>query len=136
MKKLTQEWVQRAETCYEIAAQSSRSSKTLHDGVCRYSHWCAESYLKALQQESGLPVRRMPDLDHLLTDLTPHHPSLTTLRRGLLLLDKYAVDVGYPGQTRNKRQAASALRWANKVRTAARSLLGIRQPRKPRKKTP
>jgi HEPN domain-containing protein len=135
MRKLTREWVQKAEACYHVAAHNSRSPRPLHDPVCRSCHWCAENYLKALLQEFGLPVRRMPDLDHILTDLTPHYPSLATLRRGLLLLDKYAVDVGYPGQTRNKRQAASALRWAGNVRTAARSLLGIRPPRKPRKKT-
>jgi hypothetical protein len=51
---------------------------------------------------------------------------LRPLRRGLLFLSVFAVDVRYPGINASKRQAAAALRWAVRVRTAARALLGSR----------
>jgi hypothetical protein len=41
--------------------------------------------------------------------------------------------VRYPGGNASKRQATAALRWAERVRTAARALLGIR-PRQVRRK--
>jgi hypothetical protein len=61
---------------------------------------------------------------------------MRSLRRGLLFLGDFAVDPRYPGNWTTKRQAAAAMRWMEKVRTEARNLLGIRPPRKRRKKAP
>lgn len=97
----------------------------VHDGVCFHCQQCAEKYLKALLVELGLSVPKTHDLDHLLSSLRPHHPSLRSLRRGLLFLNDYAVETRYPSKWTNKRQAHAAMRWADRVRTAARSLLGI-----------
>jgi HEPN domain-containing protein len=91
---------------------------------------CAERYLKALVQEIGLPIGRTSDLDDLLTALQPHYPNLATLRRGLLILNRYTIDLGYPGHSANRRQAISALRWAKKVRAVIQQLLGIPTARK------
>ena len=111
-----------------MARQSSRSRIPLHDGVCFHCQQCAEKYLKALLEELGLPVPKTHDLDHLLTALRPHYPALVALRRGLIFLSEFAIDPRYPGDNATKRQAASALRWMEKVRAAARDLLGIRPP--------
>ncbi len=83
-------------------------------------------------EELGLSVPKTHDLDPLLTAVLPHYPILRSLRRGLLFLTEFAVDVRYPGTSANKRQAVAALRWADRVRTSARLLLGIRE--RPRKK--
>jgi HEPN domain-containing protein len=136
MKKTTREWVKKAESDHVMAVQSSRSPTPLHDGVCFHCQQCSEKYLKALLEELGLPVAKTHDLDDLLTDLRPHHPTLQSLRRGLLFLSNFAVESRYPGKNIIKRQAASALRWKDKVRTEARNLLGIQPPRKRRKKSP
>jgi hypothetical protein len=80
-------------------------------------------------EELGLSVPKTHYLDTLLAALAPHHPTLRPLRRGLLFLTLFAVDVRYPGRSASKRQAAAALRWADRVRTAARALLGIRDRR-------
>jgi HEPN domain-containing protein/predicted nucleotidyltransferase len=105
---------------------NQRPRSPVHDAVCFHSQQCAEKYLKALLQEFGLPVPRTHDLDMLLTLLRPHHPSLQSLRRGLTFLSEFAVDVRYPRRRTKKRQAVAALRWANRVRDARRTLLGIR----------
>jgi hypothetical protein len=83
-------------------------------------------------EELGLPVPKTHDLDVLLTVLVPRHPTLRSLRRGLLFLSDFAVDIRYPGISASKRQAVAALRWAARVRTPARALLGIRDRRRPK----
>jgi HEPN domain-containing protein len=105
--------------------QINQSSTPLHDAVCFHGQQCAEKYLKALLEELGLTVPKTHDLDHLLTELRPQHPALGKLRRGLVFLTDFAVDTRYPGNSASKRQAAAALRWMEKVRTAARDCLGI-----------
>jgi HEPN domain-containing protein len=121
--------VRKAEGDYVLATQNFASDRPVYDGVCFHCQQCAEKYLKALLQELGLASTRTHDLESLRVQLLPHHPSLRPFRRGLEFLTSYAVDVRYPGKRANKRQAVSALRWADRVRTAARLLLGIRPPR-------
>jgi CheY-like chemotaxis protein len=50
------------------------------------------------------------------------------LRGGLAFLSNFTVEVRYPGDNATKRQAASAGRWAGKVRYTCRHLLGLQQP--------
>jgi HEPN domain-containing protein len=132
MKKSTREWVKKAEQDYALAKQGSRSKVPLHDGVCFHCQQCAEKYLKGSMGELGLPVPKTHDLDVLLANLVLHHSRLRSLRRGLLFLSDFAVDIRYPGSNASKRQAVAALRWAGRVRRQARLLLGIRE-RRPRK---
>jgi HEPN domain-containing protein len=87
--------------------------------------------LKALLVELGLAVPRTHNLEDLLGMLRPHHPELYDLRRGLLFLSRFAVDVRYPGFHARRRQADAARRWAGRVRTETRRILGLRT-RKPR----
>ncbi len=107
--------------------QGSRSKVPVHDGVCFHCQQCAEKYLKGMMEELGLPVPKTHVVDLLLTALEPHHPTLRSLRRGLLFLSVFAVDTRYPGNSASKRQAVAALRWADRVRRRARALLGIRE---------
>lgn len=102
----------------------------LHDGVCFHCQQCAEKYLKALLEELGLSIPKTHDLEPLLTDLLADHPSLRRLRRGAKFLTNFAVTVRYPGDNASKRQAEAALRWMEKVRAAARALLGFARVRR------
>src|SRR5262245_11868503 len=126
MKRETAGWVRKAEHDFRGAAELHGRRPPLHDLVCFHCQQCAEKYLKALLEELGIAVVKTHALDQLLTILRPHHPSLRTLRRGLLFLKRFAVDIRYPGEYANKREATAALRWAGKVRWECRSLLGLR----------
>ena len=42
-----------------------------------------------------------------------------------MILREFAGEARYPGLNTSKRQATSALRWAERVRQAVRSLLGL-----------
>jgi hypothetical protein len=83
-------------------------------------------------EELGLAIPKTHYLALLLAALVPYHPTLRSLRRGLLFLSGFAVDTRYPGDSASKRQALAAMRWVDSVRTAARTLLGIRA--RPRRK--
>jgi HEPN domain-containing protein len=126
MKKTTREWVKKAEQDYVFARHGHRSKIPVHDGVCFHCQQCAEKYLKGLMEEVGLPVPKTHFLDLLLTALGPHHPTLRSLRRGMLFLSVFAVDTRYPGNSASKRQAVAALRWAGRLRAQVRALMGIR----------
>jgi len=136
MKKTTGEWVRKGEADYIAARKCRRTARSLHDVVCFHCQQCAEKYLKGVLEELALAIPKTHDLDNLLSLLLPHHSSLRSLRRGLVFLTDFAVDTRYPGNNASKRQAASALRWADRVRTTVRALLGIRPRRKRRKKSP
>ncbi len=135
MRKLTREWLRKAEDDRIMARLANSTIPPAKDAICFHCQQMAEKYLKALLQELGLPVTRTHDLLELLRDLVSHYPGLRTLRRGLEFLTKFAVDTRYPGFHARKRQVEAALRWAERVRDACRSLLGIR-PRRSRRKKP
>jgi HEPN domain-containing protein len=113
-----------------MAKSLTRGAGRSNDGVCFHCQQAAEKYLKALMQELALVIPRTHALEDLRNLLLPHHPSLTSFRRGLIFLTSFAVETRYPGKTATKRQATAALRWAVQVRAAARALLGLR-PRPP-----
>jgi HEPN domain-containing protein len=125
MKRATREWVRKAEKDYRFAVQNVGANEPFYDQLCFHFQQSAEKYLKALQEELGLAIPRTHVLKELLAMLAPHHPTLTSLRRGMRFLARFAVQTRYPGDQASKRQAASALRWAREVRVACRTLLGI-----------
>jgi HEPN domain-containing protein len=125
MRKATREWVRKAEGDYQAAVELAGAAKPFHDQVAFHCQQSAEKYLKAILEELAIPVVKTHELDKLLDELRPHHPSLRSLRRGLLLLTDFAVEPRYPGENTTKRQASAALRWAGKVRHASRGALGI-----------
>lgn len=130
MKRLTRDWVRKAEADYRGVRLLQNSPEPVHDLVCFHCQQLVEKYLKALLEESGLGVPRTHDLDRLLSLLQATFPSLTKLKRGLQFLSRYAVDTRYPGDDATRRQAASALRWSERVRQECRTLLGITTQRK------
>ena len=132
MKRLTGQWVRKAEGGWIMARDAARSRQPVKDAICFHCQQAAEKYLKALLQELGLPIGRTHDLEALHINLLPHYAALRGLRRGLSFLTDYAVEPRYPGKNATKRQMTSALRWAGRIRETCRDLLGIRPRRKRR----
>ena len=130
MKKLTREWVRKAEADFQLAAKLARDRVPFHDQLCFHSQQSAEKYLKALLQEQGVGIPRTHILRDLVDLLLPYHAGLGSLRRGVKFLTRFAVETRYPGVSANKRQAEAALRWAERVRETSRRLLGVRSPKK------
>jgi len=129
MKKRTREWVRKVETDYRLAVTIHRGAEPFHDAVCFHCEQSAAKYLKGLAEEIGRQRPTTHDLARLRALLTAHDAVLRPLKRGLAFLTRFAVETRYPGEDASKREAEAALRWADRVRTAARALLGIRPRR-------
>ena len=136
MRRLTAEWVRKAEADKQVAEMLVKSKNRLNDAICFHCQQLTEKYLKALIQELGLAVPRIHDLEELLDRLLPHDATLRPLRRGLNRMTEYAVDYRYPGLRATTRQVQSALRIANRVRQAIRKRLGLDKRRPRRKASP
>jgi HEPN domain-containing protein len=136
MKKLTREWVRKAEADYRLAAKLARGRESFHDQICFHSQQAAEKYLKALLQELGYSIPRTHILRDVLALLVPYQRELRSLQRGLKFLTRFTVGTRYPGESASKRQADAAVRWAGRVRAAARKLLRIPAAPPRRKKSP
>ncbi len=110
----------------------AKGKDAFHNQICFFCQQSAEKYLKALMQELGLVVPRTHVLRSLLSQLIAHHAHLRSLGRGADFLTRFAVDTRYPGDNAGKREVEAALRWAERVRAAARTILGLplRPPRR------
>jgi HEPN domain-containing protein len=107
----------------------------MYDLVCFCCQQSAEKYLKAVVEQQGLTVPWTHDLEDLIHLLMPSYPQLLSLRRGCKFLIQFAVEARYPGFHAKRRQAQAALRWAERMRTECRALLGIRPRRRRHKKS-
>lgn len=126
MKKLTGEWVRKAEADLLLAVRESAQKPRLNDAICFHCQQAVEKYLKALMCERSLTIPRTHDLNHLLLQLAPTDSTLSQHRRRLLRLADYAVDYRYPGIQASTRQAQSAVRMAIVVRDDVRVRIGLR----------
>lgn len=127
MKRLTRMWVRKAEADLRIARRESAAADRVNDGICFHCQQSAEKFLKALIQESDLAVPRTHSLIRLLDLLSPGDSSLSKLTRGFRMLSRYAVEARYPGFSATGRQAAAALRWAERIRAVVRKRLGMNE---------
>ena len=133
MKKMTAEWVRKAEADEGMARALAAAGTPFYDGICYHCQQAAEKFLKAILQELSLKIPRTHELTDLMGLLLPHHSSLRSLRRGLDFLTRFAVNPRYPGFNASKKQAQAAMRWEKRVGDACRALLGIPLPAKSRK---
>jgi len=125
MKRLTREWVDKAEEDIGAARDSAARTPPRRNVACFHCQQAAEKYLKALLQELGVAVPKTHNLKPLLDLLLPYDATLARLRRILLSLTKCAVDYRYPGARATTRQMQAALRHAERVRTELRARLGL-----------
>ena len=135
MKRMTREWIRKAEDDFQTAELIEAGGQPLHDQVCFHCQQSAEKYLKARLHELGVVFPKTHDLEYLLNLLLPHHGSLGRHRRAMRFLSRFAVDPRYPLMHTTKRQAASALRYARELRHNCRNLLGLDPPARRRKRS-
>jgi HEPN domain-containing protein len=123
MKRVTREWVRKAEGDYLAALRESRAGA--HDLVCFLAQQCLEKYIKGLLQDRGMAFPRTHDLLYLAGLAVPVCPGLTRFLRRLRRVSDYAVKFRYPGGWATGRQGRSAVKMAGEVRRALRGALGL-----------
>lgn len=126
MHVLTAEWVEKAEGDHATAGRELRARKhPNYDASCFHSQQMAEKYLKALLQEHHSTVPKTHNLVALLELCLPFEPVLELQRDLLIMLDRYAVQYRYPGESADKSEAKRAYRAAQTVRTIFRNYLRL-----------
>ncbi len=126
MKPSTREWMEKAESDYQLALALSRRRRIVfHDQQCFHCQQSAEKYLKARLEEANILPLKTHDLKKLLALLLPLEPLWSALSAACASLSDFAVEFRYPGDTATARQAREALRDAKAIRREARQSLGL-----------
>lgn len=89
-----------------------------YDAACFHAQQCAEKYLKALLQEAQIPFGKTHNLSLLLDLLPERHSGMELLRPTLAILNAYAVEYRYPGESAEKEVARQAVMLAKEVKEA------------------
>jgi HEPN domain-containing protein len=124
MQPLTTEWIQKAEGDLATARRELRArTAPNYDAACFHAQQCAEKYLKALLQEAETPFGKTHNLSLLLDMLRDRHPGLELLRPTLAILNAYAVEYRYPGESADKEVARQAVKLAEEVKQAVMGVM-------------
>src|SRR5947209_4290007 len=126
MKKMTAEWVRKAEADYRATRGLLKIRPLPRDQAGFLCQQTAEKYLKALWQELGMTIDRTHDITLLLDRLIPTDQTLRSLRRGTRTLTRFAVEYRYPGVQSTRRQLMRAFEKATCIREEIRKRLGLR----------
>lgn len=126
MKKITKEWVEKAEEDWTVLMREYRArNKPIYNAVCFHAQQCAEKYLKARLQEAGIHFAKTHNLLHLLNDLLPIEPTWTRLHQSSTSLTIYAVKFRYPGDSADKIEAKEAVKNCRLIRNLVRESFGL-----------
>lgn len=129
MKRLTREWVSKAEQDFLTARRAAKARRDrLYDIVCFHAQQCIEKYLKGLLQESGLGFGRTHDLTQLGQAAASVCPGLARHAAALADLTDSAVKYRYPGAWAAAGESKRALGAMTKLRSLLRRTLGLRSP--------
>jgi HEPN domain-containing protein len=127
MKRSTREWIEKAESDFQLARSLSRRRKTtFHDQACFHAQQSAEKYLKARLEEANITSPRTHDLEKLLKLVLPVEPLWAALLAPLATLSQYAVDFRYPGHSAKAQDMKDAILHAKAMRREARLAFGLK----------
>jgi len=117
MKPEIAEWVSKAEADLATARRELWVRRQANfDAVCFHAQQCVEKYLKASLVDAGIGFHKTHDLVALLALVLPKEPLWQPWKPALAKLTHYAVTVRYPGESAAKRDAAEAVKLAEKIR--------------------
>jgi HEPN domain-containing protein len=98
MRRLTEEWVEKAEADYRVAEREAAvTEEPSYSVVCFLAQQAAEKYMKALLTELGIGFPKTHDLGALLRLVPSGTTALADLRGPLEFLGMHAVESRYPG---------------------------------------
>lgn len=126
MNPLTLEWIDKAEGDLLTARREYRARIAPNfDAVCFHTQQAAEKYLKAVLQESGIPIPRIHSLAELLAIISKLDASFLLIQADAIVLEGYAVQFRYPGLSADKSEAKAALSAAKQLCAFVRIKLGL-----------
>lgn len=122
--KVVGEWTEKADHDFGVALHiHQKSAKPWHDMVCYHAHQCAEKYLKAYLLSANLPFSKTHDLSALLKEVVKEDGTFVLIQDVLKVLGSYAVEVRYPGDEPDRKEADRAVKAMKEIRTFVRGKL-------------
>jgi len=126
MKRLTGEWVAKAEGDYRSMEREMRARRDPnYDDTCFHAQQCAEKYLKGRLYEAGIRFTRTHDLKALLGLVLAAEPLWEAHRADLIFLNEFSVELRYPGKFANREKALDARTRCRAFRKSARAALRL-----------
>ena len=126
MNPITKEWVSKAEGDFNSAQRELRARKNPnYDASCFHSQQCVEKYLKARLIELNISFPKTHDLTYLVGLLVRTEPLLEALEAEFRILNDYAVEYRYPGETADKETAKKTFNICKHLRAIIRQGLGL-----------
>ena len=125
MNELAAEWIEKAQGDFNVAQRELRVRRLPnYDACCFHAQQCAEKYLKAFLVSRKVEPPRTHNLVDLLAMSVAQDKALELIRGALELLNAYAVDIRYPGESATKEEAREAAKAMKQVREFMQSRLG------------
>jgi HEPN domain-containing protein len=126
---VTQEWVLKAESDYDVVLLLLRSRKpSRHDPICFHAQQCVEKYLKARLTEAGIAFARTHDLPTLLTLALAVEPQWSGFDASFAMLTGHSVLPRYPGMSTTTADSRQAVQTCRRFRIVARRAFGLKVP--------
>jgi HEPN domain-containing protein len=126
MNPITKEWIAKADGDFNSAQRELRARKNPnYDASCFHAQQCVEKYLKARLIEAEIPFPKTHDLTYLVRLLAPVEPLLAAFEHRFRILNDYAVEYRYPGETADKETAKKAFDICKHLRIIIRQCLGF-----------
>jgi HEPN domain-containing protein len=126
MKRLTLEWVEKAEGDFGSAQREYRARKQPnYNAACFFSQQRIEKYIKARLQEADIAFGKTHDLVELLELVSPAEPLWDSYRPTFRPITAYAVNYRYPGENATKEEARDVIMICRGFREVARQSLGL-----------
>ena len=126
MKRLTLEWVEKAEEDFISAQREYRARKQPnYNAAYFFSQQCIEKYIKARLQEAEIAFGKIHDLVELLELVSPIEPLWDSCRPTFRPITAYAVNYRYPGENATKEEVQHVIKICRRFRDVARYSLGL-----------
>ena len=115
--KYVQEWKEKAEHDYQaVDILLKQRTNFLPDIICYHVHQCIEKYLKGLLAKHEIKIPKTHDLIFLVDELQKKESDLELMRDILRKLNRFAVEMRYPGESATRREAIEAARQIKEIR--------------------
>ncbi len=126
MKRLSEEWIAKAEEDYEVALELARSTRlTPYNVICFHCQQAGQKWLKTRLCENGVEFPKTHDLRQLLHLLGSSHPEWMSLVEAARRLSFFSTDTRYPGDSANQEDAEQAIADMCQIRDAIRASFGL-----------
>ena len=121
---LVREWLEKAVHDYQGALILFRKKKNpIYDIVCFHCQQCAEKYLKAFLVSCKKAFHKTHDLAKLRELVVSMDGTFGLIDDVLRILNPYSVDIRYPGDEPDRKEADRAVKAMKEIRTFVRGKL-------------